>query len=206
MTAKSIQPSKTGAKTDKLPVRVQTFIAELLADKDFNLTRAARKAGYKYPSQYSTKLINDPRVRKAVGKALAKRLERIEITGEEVLEHLRQALFLDPLDLFEPVGNGNYVIRDLQDIPIEVRRCITKMKTKQVKRGNKTETYIEVELMNKDQALQAAMKHLGLVEPDQTNVNVNVAAIDLRGLLDEIESNRDNVVDGKVIERIAEGE
>jgi hypothetical protein len=110
------------------------------------------------------------------------------------------ALFLDPINVFEPTGNGTYLVKDLEDIPEEIRRCITKIKCKTRSTGNDTtETVIEIEFMSKDAALQAAMKHLGLVEVDGTQVNVNVAGNILSTLLTEVEQNK-LVIDTDFIE------
>jgi len=205
MSSRRLNPTSRGADITKLTPMERMFIEELLADEQFNLTAAARKAGYKQPSTMANRLISRPAIRKILGKALQERITRCRLTADEVLEHLRNALFLDPLDLFERTEEGGYVVRSLEDVPLKVRRCITKLKQRTRYVGESVETYLEVELMSKDAALVNAMKHLMLVNPDPAAMNVNVG-VDLRGLLEQVEQDRKNVIDGNVIKRMAEGE
>lgn len=208
MAHPKIEPSGRGASINRLNPMRRMFVEELLADETFNATAAARKAGYKRPSQEAARLLVDPAVRAIIGKALQERITRCRLTADAVLQHLATALFLDPLDLFEKTEGGGYLVRALEDIPIEVRRCITKIKQRSRSIGGRDgeatiETYLEVELMSKDAALVNAMKHLMLINPDQ-NLNVNVGGLDLKALLDRVENER-KVVDGSVIRKIAEG-
>ncbi len=205
MTSKLIQPRKSGGDIDKLNPQQRMFVEYLLADESFNATAAAKKAGYKVPQQRAWKLLKTQRIKAIIGKALGERITRCQLTADAVLEHLRTALFLDPLDLFEKTGKNTYLIRNLEDVPEDVRRCITKLKCKTTTVGKKTDVYIEIELMSKDSALVNAMKHLMLLDPDQSQVNVNVNGVDLKSLLQRVEENR-NVIDGKVIDRIAKME
>lgn len=206
MSSKEIQPRTRGSNISKLPAMMRMFVEELMADEQFNATTAARKAGYKRPGHQAVKLLKDRRVQAILGKALQERITRCRLTADEVLEHLRQALFLDPLELFERTPEGGFLVRSLEDIPVEVRRCITKIKQRQRIVGEGVETYVEVELMSKDAALQSAMKHLGLMKGEGTDINLNVAGIDLAALVDRLEQERRNTIDGIAIKRIAEGE
>lgn len=181
---------------------------ELLANEKMNATEAAKKAGYKQPSTMANRLLLRPDIKAIIGKAVNERITRCQLTADAVLQHLANALFLDPLELFEKTEEGGYLVRALEDIPIEVRRCITKIKQRSRSVGGRdgeatVETYLEVELMSKDSALVNAMKHLMLINPDQ-NLNVNVGGLDLKALLDRVENER-KVVDGSVIRKIAEG-
>lgn len=47
---------------------------------------------------------------------------------------------------------------------------------------------------------------LGLMTGDGTTVNMNVAGIDLSKLLEQVEQERRNTIDGTTIKRIAEGD
>lgn len=201
MGSKYIQPRKKGIDPGKLSPNQRMFCEYLMADPQFNGTAAARRAGYKNPGIAATKLMKSKAVRATIGKALQERITRCRLEADAVLEHLRVALYLDPLDLFEQLPNGRFLVKRLEDVPEEARRCITKLKCRNRKLKDGEETLIEVELMSKDAAMTNALKHLGLVEPAGTQVSVSVG-LDLRALLERAESER-NVIDGKVIERIA---
>lgn len=202
MGSKKVQPTTRGTNLAALVPKMRLFVEEILASENFDATAAARKVGYAQPAMRAKQLLADKRIQRALGKALQERITRCQLTADEVLEHLRNALFLDPLDLFERAEGGGYLVRSLEDIPVHVRRCITKIKQRQRIVGEGVEIYIEVELMSKDNALQAAMKHLGLLSGDG-QINLNVGTLDLAELLERVESNRNNIVDARVIERIA---
>lgn len=175
MSTSLVDPKRRGRKLNKLTTAQQTFCHEMAADPQFNGTAAARKAGYKHPPQAANKLLNTRAVQAYLGKVLHERQERCQLTADEVLEHLGEALFLDPLELFSSNPEGTITVKSLDDVPIAVRRCITKIKSKKrVTQDGATETTLEIELMSKDAAMTNAMKHLGLLSPDGTNVNLNV--------------------------------
>lgn len=202
MPSKSIQPRINGSNIDKLNPMQRLFVEELLADKNFNGTAAARKAGYKNPGTQASKLLQNKRVRAILGKSIGQRITRCQLTADAVLEHLRNALFMDIMDLFERTKGGAYIIKDLGDVPVEIRRLITKFKCKTTTLGNKVTTYLEVELMSKDSALPLAMKHLGISGVENVALDVNVESSVLMELLSKVESER-NVIDTKFIENAA---
>lgn len=201
MTTRKIKPRSRGGNAETLTIKQRVFVEELMADENFNATKAAKKAGYTSPSA-PAKLLGQPTVQAIIGKALQARITRCQLTADAVLEHLATALFLDPLQLFERTPDGSYVVRTLEDVPEKVRRCITKIKQRTRIIGEDTETYLEVDLMSKDSALVNAMKHLMLVSPEQ-NMNVNVNGVDLKSLLERVENER-NVIDGHVIDSLVD--
>lgn len=70
---------------DVLTTRQQIFVDEYIID--FNAARAARRAGYSHKTavQAGYRLINDPRIKAAIDKAIADRKERLQIDGDKVL-------------------------------------------------------------------------------------------------------------------------
>jgi phage terminase small subunit len=199
-----IRPRDRGTKKlDDLTAQQRMFVEAMLADESFNATSAARKAKYSNPSQAGTKLIKHPIIAAALGKALQGRVHEYRLEAGQVLKHLAAALFLDPLDLFECTASGVYKVKSLEQVPVAVRRCITKMKVKctEDKEGN-VYTYMEIELMSKDSAMTNALKHLGLMEGDGPKVNVEIGQDLLSGLLDAVEADRKVINDG-VLEAMA---
>lgn len=158
-----IESKRRSGDIRKLTSGMKVFCEEMAADPQMNTMRAAEKAGYKNPSQAGWRLLKQPTIRAYLGKILHERVMRCRLVADDVLTQLRNALFLDPLDLFEPVGNGVYLVKSLDQIPQEIRRCITKLKTVTYQYEDGTiETKLEIELMSKDSAMTNAMKHLGL--------------------------------------------
>lgn len=210
MPSSLIQPTARGGNVDRLNPAQRMFVEYILADPQFNPTAAAERAGYKHASQAATKLMKQPTIRAAIGKALYERIHECKIEAAQVLRHLAEALYLDPMELFEVVGGGVFKVKSLDEVPPHIRRCITKLKgrTKTYtdrEGGETTETFIEIELMSKDACLALAMKHLGLSGNDKQDVNVNVTGDVLMTLLGQVESMDSKVVDGSVIEKSLEG-
>ena len=82
------------------------------------------------------------------------------------------------MQLFNHHEDGTVSVKSLDDIPVEARRCITKLKvTTRVTQDGDTETTIDIELMSQDAALTNAMKHLGLMAPDGSSINLNVGGL-----------------------------
>lgn len=207
MPKQNIQPTdkKVTVRTyEGLTAKQRLFCECLLANGDFNATQAAKDAGYKKPGVAGAKNLQDSRIRRVIGNALRERIERCQLTADAVLEHLRQALFLDPLDVFEMSPEGAYTVRSLEDIPQEVRRCITKIKQRNRMVGDSVESYVEVEFMSKDSAMVNALKHLGLVQPDGNN-NLTLQPDFLTHLLQQVEEERrGKIIDAKVVEKLVE--
>ena len=101
-------------------------------------------------------------------------------------------------------------MRDIKSLPDTVRQCITKIKTyKDVSiddDGEKTVTLkYEIEWMSKDAALQLAMRHFGLLQPD---ISINVINPEMKArvlieLLQGTNETNNGVVDGNVISSLA---
>lgn len=191
---------KMGKKApSSLTVKERMFCEEVAADQQFSLKNAAEKAGYSNPSQAANKLMRKREIHNYLMDVLKDRVQRCKLTADDVLAVLRDVLYLDPLDLFEPTSKGAFQVKTLDNIPDHVRRCITKLKcrTRHTRDGD-TETYIEIELMSKDAALVNAMKHLGLLQGDGINVNVNAGqVINFDELCNPPE--REDVVEGKIV-------
>jgi len=189
-----VQPKR--ARTSKfLTDKERLFISAYWANERLDIAAAAKEAGYRGRNA-GTQLMKKEKVLLAIGQELKKRLERGKLTQDDVLDHLKTILFLDPHQFFEENGSGMIRLRPLKAVPIQLRRCITKIKTKTTtsRNGNVTQE-LELELMSRDNALNLAMKHLGLIQPDnKTELNIKVGEGFLVDLLERVE-NADNVID-----------
>ena len=197
----------TKAELGKLTVQQRQFVDALLATKDFNVTEAARSAGYAYPSQAGHSLLKKEPIQKAVGWALKERSQRLEWEADDVLETLRTVVSMDVTQLYDM--EGNITMKAVKDLPEHLRRCISKVKSTRKYYTNEMgekEYYndLEVEFMSKDQALQLALKHFGLLN-DELNIQLvddklkRQVVIDILGQL----AQNKNVIDSTAVDRLA---
>jgi len=161
MGSSKIKPCKNGISLNRLTDQQRSFVVELLADDFFNSKEAAKRAGYKNPGPASHKLLNNPLIQRALGKAQREREERCELKADDVWNYLRTALFFNPLQYFSPGPDGGWTISDPQELPEEIGRLIESMKIVQkTSTDGETETNtFEVKFVSKTEALKIAMKH-----------------------------------------------
>lgn len=188
-------------KIEGLTYKQRMFVRYLLADKDFNLTRAARKAGYKKPSMAARECIDNPVVAKMVGHAIAERSNRLKVKADRVLLELARIGFSDPRELVDSEGR----LIPLQDLPEDVARSISSVKLRTTKdKDGKPVTTVEVRFWDKLRALELLAKHLGLLH-EKIQVNHDVSGA-LESLLQSVEEQRRNVVDAEAIKKRIDAE
>lgn len=89
------------------------------------------------------------------------------VTRARVEEELRHIALSDPLNAFERVKKGSqrFRLRDLNEMPPEVRRCIAsiKVRTENLKAGDDAQdTTVEIRFWDKIKALELIGKYLGM--------------------------------------------
>jgi hypothetical protein len=194
---------------DKLTVQQKSFVKFLLADPAFDLTEAARLSGYHSPTAAGKRLIKNPVIAALTGNEIRKRNERLELSADSVLMRLRTLLEADVTELLDE--DGKCSMERIKALPAVIRQCITKIKCckKYITDDEGNRSYyddLEIEWMSKDQALQLAMRHFGLLTPE---INVTLVSDDVKRLvISELlhrisDSQKVSVVDGEVIERLA---
>lgn len=197
-----IQPTTRGANINRLTTQQQEFVFHLLGQEKFDPTEAARAAGYKTAPQAANKLMKTPAIQAILGKEQRKRLERLQLKADDVLMMLTQALFFNPLSLFKPSRDGGWLIEDLDKIPEEIGRCISKIKTKTTERDGESTTYFEIEFMDKTTLLQMALKHCGVQGAEKVEMTGDTL---LATLLANAESEsgivNDDFIEGEVIRK-----
>lgn len=199
MSTKLIKNKQRGASLDSLNSQMRMFVLELIAGVTWKPVDAARKAKYKNPSQAAYRLLNDPRIQAALGKAQREREERCELKGDDVLEFLRAGLFLNPLRYFRPTKGGKWSIINPDALPEEVGRLIESMEVRVVEHDDgSTESCFVVSLVSKAVLLGHALKHLGLT-PDRVQATIEDKTINWDSLVDGGE-----VID--VVEEVIEAE
>jgi len=195
---------KLEADYERLNPRQTIFVNELLADVGMSACEAARRAGYSSPEVSAKQLMRHPVINKLISIRQNERLERLDIKADDVLQYLYHALYHDPLETFVIHGDGTLAMKTLEQIPLPIRRLLTKIKTKtREDRWGDKETTIEVEWVSKELALQLCMKHFGLL---QENVTLKHTVGDdlltkIREAMDGAQTHvlTDQVIEGRVL-------
>lgn len=183
-------------KLESLTDRQKLFVSEYLIDQD--AANAAKRAGYKSDSM-AGKLMRNPIVSKAIGKALNERLEANEMTAERLLKELSYAALRDPLDLCDK--NGVMVLNDLRKLPARMRRCIDGIKIRNtVVDGEVVGQEYELKLCPKLASIELAMKAFGMLT-EKREIRAE-HTIDFDALLESGEYDEDPI-EGLILE--AEG-
>jgi hypothetical protein len=174
---KKIERRKNGADLSKLSHKMQQFCLYLAASEQWDLTEAARKAGYAHPSQAATKLMNHPAIRRFLGKIKREREERTEISSDRVWRYLSGILEFDPTEWFVPSrdGDGEYFeisCEDFRELPKEVAIYIegAALKTLYDKEGSVVEQFYRVKMVSKTKSMEVAAKHALPPPPQRVDV------------------------------------
>jgi phage terminase small subunit len=95
---------KSSRSKGALSAKEKIFVAEYMIDE--NGTRAAIAAGYARKSAHVTasRLLKSPKIKAHLVKKEEKRLERLEISADRVLQETARLAFLDPRKLYHPDG------------------------------------------------------------------------------------------------------
>lgn len=137
--------------------RRKIFVQEYLID--FNVTRAAKAAGYAERSAHVTghNLLKDPKVQKAIQKAIDERSERTKVTQDRVVKELAKIAFADMRNFARWNAHGVDLIesRLLSD---EDAACISEVSQVDTQYGSN----IRIKLHDKMKALDALGRHLGM--------------------------------------------
>jgi len=209
--AATIENRTNGADIAKMSAMQQKFCLEMLADEKYNATEAARKAGYSQPNTAAFKLLANPAIKRYLGKAKRLREERTQLTSDDIWRQLHRAIFFDPAEVFESAGRGWWILKALNDIPVEIRQLIEEIHitTRQVTvpirdatSGHVTGTKVidmplpRLKFISKSGALATAAKHS---IPQQVEVSIDYEKL--------YRSNRDepNEIEGEIL-KIERGE
>lgn len=164
------------ARRGVLNDRERLFVREYLAD--LNATQAAIRAGYspKSASKCTYRIFKRPRVKAAVGAAMAERAAKLEITAERVLRELALLGFANVMDYFTPQADGSARV-DLSGLTRDQAAAIREVSTEEVTAGRgdtaREVRKVRIKLADKKGNLELIGKHLGLFGPKDARANVN---------------------------------
>jgi phage terminase small subunit len=161
---------RKAAKSTKptLNARQEQFVAEYLID--LNATQAAIRAGYspKTASEQSFDLLRKPQIAQAIAEKRQEAQKSTNITVERVLKEVAGLAFFDVRKLVNADGSPKR-ITDLDD---ETARAIQGIELQTVKDGENDFALVrKYKVADKNAALEKLMKHLGLFEKDNSQIN-----------------------------------
>lgn len=147
------------------------------------------------------RLLKRPDIQAYLSRVMASYHDRKQFEAEDVLLHLREALFLDPIDLFDSSNvDGVWEVKALEDIPPQVRKCITNIKSRtriDPETGDQVQD-LEIKLISKDKALDLAMKYFGLIS-QAGGMNVTVKGDNTSVTIDFDQLAQGRVVDATTV-------
>lgn len=198
----SVELRKRGVDPKRLTDKMRQFAYEYPID--FNGVRAVIAAGYSKngAAVRACKLLKNPLVRAAIGKAVRERLDQTNVDADRVLKEVIYCALRDPIDLCDE--QGRIRVNSLENIPEQTRRCIDGIKCKQHtdRDGNVTQE-IELKLVSKISALDLLAKYFGLLQPERGG-DTNIAILNWDGLVSGNGESRKTIDVDPIEERIAE--
>ena len=167
-TAKSQKRVKPGTNDQGKSVRLQMFVDAYIAN-GANATQAAIAAGYspKTAAQQGSRLLKDVQVMSMLSQRQAQLAQKFELTAENVLRSLSQAIHFDPRKLYAEDGS----LKAITDLDDDTAAALAGLEvTEEFQgRGDDRESVgftKKVKWLDKNTAREQAMKHLGLYEKD----------------------------------------
>ena len=152
------------------------FVEEYL--KDLNATQAAIRAGYSQKTAYSQgqRLLKSVEIQKAIQKAQDRRMKRVQIDADEVLQAVKRRAFTG-LSKFIRVNSDGQPIVDLRGATPEELDCLTEATTEGQWVGQGEDAVfihkVKIKLTDNSKHLDMLMRHLGLFAPDKVDVKVS---------------------------------
>lgn len=147
------------ADLDELTAKEKIFLLEYLCSEDMNGTRICREMGHKHPRRAAHQYLSKPTIKKALGRALAKRLAKFD--PDKVVSALVFSFYFNPFRYFgvDP-DTGDWTTDDPNSIPDEVGRLVKSIK---VMEGPDGQPVYKVEFGPfGNEIAPMVLKHLGL--------------------------------------------
>lgn len=148
---------------EKLNARQELFVAEYLTD--LNATRAAISAGYsaKTAESMGSQLLRNIKVAAVISEKQGKRLAKLEISADRVLQELAKLAFFDPRKFFNDDGSAKQ-ITELDD---DTAMALAGMDVAEMFEGQGEQKHAyglmkKFKLVDKGQNLERLGKHLKL--------------------------------------------
>lgn len=136
---------------------------------DFNALRAAKEAGYSEAVATSTRLLRQPKIKRAINALVQPRLREADLTAENLLRQLRSYVFSNIIPYLDQDGR---LICPPQELPVNVQECIESYEVdiKTDKEGCEIGRKYKVKLVDKMASLELAMKYLNMFAPQEVRI------------------------------------
>jgi len=148
----------------KLTDKQEMFCQEYVASAKLNATQAAINSGYseKTAQEIGSENLSKPIIQTRIAELQKERLERIELTQDEVLQELKNFAFSDITETIQLDTDS------IKALPPEVRRLITQYKKVSRKLGDSEwqEEMVELKFIDKMKAFEMLNRHIGFYEKD----------------------------------------
>lgn len=160
-----------GLKSDKQRLFVQEYLIDL------NATQAAIRAGY---SEHTAKDIGcenlaKPNIQAAIQEAMAKRLERTQLSQDKTLREYARLAYSDPRKFFKKDGS----LIPIHELDDDTAACIGGIDIQEHWEGTGNDAELiktkKIKIIDKLGALRDVGKHQGIFEKD--NNQKNIAAV-----------------------------
>lgn len=159
---------------EKLTLRQELFVLEFI--KDLNATQAAIRAGYSKSGaqQEGSRQLSNAVVQAAIAKAMAERMQRVQVDADFVLRELLAIARLDLAEVYDEAGN----LKPIHDMPPHARKAIAGIEAVEEWSGKgKDRSFVgytkKLKLWDKTKALEMLGRHLALFT-DRLDVNMNI--------------------------------
>lgn len=157
----------------------QLFVAEYLID--LNATNAAIRAGYSENSaqEQASRLLSKAIVSEEIERKQGKKLGKLEISAERVLQEFARLAFYDPGKFFEDDGS----LKRVKDLDDDTRMAMSGLEVMEMFEGTGDEKHAygllkKVKLASKLTALESLGKHLKLFgDSAQNAINIGIQLV-----------------------------
>lgn len=174
---------KPNTKTaeEELTVKQKLFGDEYLKDfKGGPAYKKIYKCSAKAAEANASRLLKTTRMQGYLQRKVANIQAETEISASEVLKECNRIAMADPIHAY----NADGTFKRIQDIPIDLRRCIAGLETEEVftgkgKKRQQTGRIVKLKYWSKDKQTEHLLRYKGLFEKDneqQTGpLNVNIS-------------------------------
>lgn len=171
----------------ELTPKQELFIAEYLTD--LNATRAAIAAGYsaKTAESQAARLLVNVKVAAAIAEKQGKRLAKLEITADRVLQEIARLAFYDPRKFFNDDGSAKQV-NELDD---DTAMALAGMDVMELFEGSGDQKHAyglmkKFKLVDKGQNLERLGKHLKLFTDKAEITGANGGPVEIKRVVTDL--------------------
>lgn len=171
---------------NKLTDKQERFCQEYVID--FNATRSAIASGYSEKTAHSigNENLMKPEIASRIQELKSVAVEKLDITHTDLLRELKNWAYSDITETISLSPD------EVKNLPIEIRRLITKYKRTQFVGESGTTDIIELHFVSKEKAIELIAKHIGFFEKDnfqkKTEINMDLSGLSNDDLIKRAEA------------------